>query len=185
MRNSEKQLKFFKITTFFLLTIILLGILFSSELLSRFCPKPKIEDELTEKAKPLTETEIGRNFEFPVKKYSKDKFKLNLLKVSKVKMVTTKNQPVLAKEGEAFLLLYLETENNLETPIIIDIRNYFRLLGENDKKFAPDFYNGQVQIEPISSKKDQIGFVIKENQKEFKLQVGEVEEKKEEVVFSF
>lgn len=181
MKSSEKQLKFFKFTTLFLLAIIFLSVLFSQKLLSRFCPKPKAEDELTQKAKPLAEAEIGKNFEFSVKKYSKDKFKLNLLGVSKVKMVTTQNQPVLAKEGEAFLLVYLETENNSEAPITIDSRNYFRLLGEGDKKFAPDFYNGPVQIEPLSVKKDQIGFVIQEDRKELKLQVGEIDGLKETI----
>lgn len=183
MNNLERRLKFFKFTTCFFLTIILAGVLFSSKLLNYFCPKPK--EELALKAKPSATTPIGQSFEFPVKKYSKDKFKFNLVKAEKVKLVTTKNQPITAKEGEEFLLVYLEVENNLGTPVTIDSQNYFRLVGEEEKKLAPDFYNGPIQIAPISTKKDQIGFVVNQNQKDFKIQVGEPEGEKETIELKF
>jgi len=183
MSNFEKKASFFKFTTLLLLAIILSEFLFSKKLLNYFCPKP--QEEITQKAKPSATTQIEKSFEFPIKKNSKEKFKINITKAEKVKLVTTKNQPVAPKEGEEFLLVYLEVENNLETPITIDSQNYIRLIDENDKKLAPDFYNGPIQILPISTKKDQIGFVVKEGQNEFKLQVGEPEGKKEQVEFKF
>ena len=185
MKNVEKQLKFFKFTSFFLLAIILLGVLFSSKLLSRFCPKPKVEDELIEKAKPSAETEIGKDFEFPIKKWGKENFKIKLVKAVKVKIVTSKGQPITANKGKDFLLVYLEIENNQETPIVIDSQNYFRLQDNEGKKFAPDLLNGPIKIAAISTRKDQVGFIIPEAQKEFKLLVGEIEGKKEEIVFNF
>lgn len=183
MKSPEKQLKIFKFTTLLLFLVFLFEIIFLPKLLNRLCPKP--QNELVQKAKPIATTQIGKTFEFPVKKFSKDKFKFNLVKAEKVELITTKNQPVLAKEGEDFLLVWLEIENNLETPAVIDSQNYFRLISNDQKKLAPDFYNGPVQVAPISTKKDQVGFVVTENQKDFNLQVGEIESEKEIVGIVF
>jgi len=183
MNDLKNNIKFFKLTTLVLLAIILLEILFSKKILNNFCPNPNAN--LAQKAKPFAETKIEKTFEFPIKKNSKDKFNLKITTAGKIKMVATKNQPMVAKEGEEFLLVYLEIENNLETPVTVDSQNYFRLVSENDKKLAPDFYNGPIQVSPISTKKDQLGFVIKSEQKEFKLLVGEIEGDKETVEFKF
>lgn len=177
MRNPEKVLKFYKLTSFVLLGLMLVVFLLYKQSPSRFCPSSN--GDLVQKAKPTAESKIDRSFEFPVKKFSKDKLKIKVVSAQRVKLVTMKNQPITAKEGEDFLLLYLEIENNLETHLIVDSQNYFRLAGEGEKKLAPDFFNGEIQVSAISTKQDQIGFIVNANQNDFKLQVGEIEGLKE------
>jgi len=183
MKDLKNNIKIFKLTTLVLFGVILLEILFSKRVLNRFCPNPNAD--LVQKAKPTAETKIEKSFEFPVKKLGSDKFKVSLLKAEKVGLITSKNQPVVAKEGKEFLLIYLELENNLVNPLIIDSQNYFRLESEQDKKLAPDLFNGPIQIAPISTKKDQVGFNINKGKKEFKLQVGEIEGTKEIIEIKF
>lgn len=179
MKNS---LKFFKLTTLVLLLVVLLEILFAKKIFNNFCPTTNTNS--TQQAKLSAETKVEKSFELTAKKYTKDKFKISVIKAEKVKIVTTKNQPISAKENEEFLLLRLEIENNQEYPIVMDNRNYFRLL-KDDKKLAPDFYNGEIQVDAISTKKDTIGFIIDESEKEFKLQMGEIDGTKEIIEFKF
>lgn len=184
MQAVEKQLKFYKISAFLLLAVVLVGsgILISSKKLSG--KNSNTAQNLSQKAKPLFETNIGKAYDFPVKKNGRDKFRIKLEKATLVKLVTTKGKPVLAKEGNSYLLIYLQIDNNLINSLNVGSQNYFRLV-DNEKRFAPDFYNTQVLIAPISTKSDQIGFVVKADQKNFQLQVGEIDGKKDFVQIKF
>lgn len=183
MRTLEQKLKTYRSATFLLLLILFLGVLSLPKFFRSFCPETK--SLLEERTKPSASALIEKIFEFPISKNSQDKFGLVLVKAEKMKMVTTQNQPVTAKKDEEFLLIYLEVENNGQASITVDSQNYFRLVTEQDKRFAPDFYNGPIQIAAVATKKDQIGFVVVENQKAFKIQVGEPDGEKEIVEFQF
>jgi len=165
------------------LGVILLGVLFSGRLKKTLCSQPKTAN-ITANAKPLSQTTIDKSFDFLIKKGGKDNFSIKIDKATIVKLVTNKGKPLMAKEGQAYLLLYLLIDNNLQSSLNLNSQNYFRLLVD-DKKYAPDLYNTGVQIAPISTKSDQLGFVVKEDQKEFKLQVGEIDGKKEVIDIKF
>lgn len=184
MPNSEKQLKIFKLSTFFLFVVVLIGFIIFFKSKSSATSKQNL-DVLTEKAKPIAETTIGRDFNFLVKKGGKESFKIILEKATLVKLVTNKGKPLVSRDKESFLLVYLMIENELTSGLTITSQNYVRLIDKDGKKFAPDFYNVSVKVSAISSKKDQIGFVVKENQKIFNLLVGEIDGKKELVEVKF
>lgn len=184
MQGLEKQAKFYKISAVVLLAVSLIffGMLLSKGIFSKSTNKTTVD--LSSKAKPLGETTVEKGFDFPISKTGTDKFRIKIEKATLVKMVTNKSKPVLSKTGESFLLVYLEIENNLKTSLNVGSSNYFRLI-DNNRKFAPDFYNTSVSVPAISTKKDQIGFVVKEDQKTFSLQVGEIEGKKEIIEIKF
>lgn len=79
-----------------------------------------------------------------------------------------------ARSGKAFLILNLEVDNPYQSKQFLAPVDLIRLIDEQDKKFAPDVHNDQVEIEPISVKKTRVGFVIDESISQFKLQIGEI-----------
>lgn len=178
MSNQEKRLKLYKFASLVLLviTLVVSGLYISKV---RKLSSNNSAANIAAQAKPLMETKIEKSFDFPIKKGGKDKFTINVLRTTLVKMVSTKGKPVYPKQGESFLLFFLQIENNLTTGLTINSQNYFRLIDANEKRFAPDFYNTAVQVPAISNKADQIGFVVKEGQKDFKLQVGEIDGSKQ------
>lgn len=184
MNNQEKQLKFFKISSLLLLVLLVVVSSFFWTKIKKISAKsPSVN--LSQKAKPVLETKIDQAFDFSVKKGTKDKFNIKIDKANIVKLVTAKKNPIVPKEGEVFLLIYLQIEDNLTFGLSVNSQNYFRLVDANDKKFAPDFYNTAVQVAAISVKGDQIGFIVKEGQKDFKLQVGEIDGEKQFIDIKF
>ena len=175
MQNKDSQLKFFKFTSLILLAILVIaGVVFIFSSRNKPSTNSKTSSlNLAEKAKPVAEAQIGKSFGVPIAKGSKESLKIILDKAVLVNLVTAKGKPLVPKAGESFLLVYLEIENNTQSTYTVSSQNYFRLVDENGKKFAPDFYNTSIQVAPISTKKDQIGFVVKENKKDFKLQIIE------------
>lgn len=184
MNKQEKQLKFLKIISVLLLVLlVIISGFYFSKISKPNSTAPSVD--LSEKAKPILETKIDKSFDFLIKKGTKDKFNIKIEKADIVKLVTAKKNPIVPKQGEAFLLIYLQIENNLTSSLSINTQNYFRLVDVNDKKFAPDFFNTAVPVAAISVKSDQIGFVVKEGQKDFKLQVGEIDGEKQLVDIKF
>jgi len=139
-----------------------------------------------EKFLPTAENQLDKNFDFKVKISPEEEINLKmvLLGVKKVKTVATNSQPLQANPGEEFFILTLEYENNHSQALRVDSQNFFRLI-RGEKKHAADFYNGQIELPAISVKKDEIGFVVAEGEKSFKLQVGQVEGEKEEIEINF
>lgn len=187
MTDKEKRYKLFKFASIFLsiFLVIVLGLFFKKNQKPVSNKSSASSSALAEKAKPILEAKVEKSFDFPISKTTKDKFTIKVDKVDVVKLVTTKGKAVLAKDGEAFLLIYLQIENNLTSGLTVNSQNYFRLVDENEKRFAPDFYNTSVQVAAISTKKDNVGFVVKDGQKDFKLQVGEIDGEKQVIDIKF
>lgn len=184
MNNLEKKVRLFKLTT------VIFGLLFVGTLFY-FSRQERSKDTASEKESGRVETELkkseevklDKSYEFETGQKGAD-FKVHLLGAAKVNLVKTQGEPITANKGKEFLLLALEIDNKLKQKIIVDSQNFFRLkVGE--KFFAPDFYNGEIEILPISTKGDQLGFVVDEKQKNFELQVGEIDGKKEIVKIKF
>lgn len=185
MQGIERQLKIYKTATFLLFCVIVIVGIVTIVSKSSKSSSATANQNLLQKAKPTAEAKVEKGFDFAIKKGGKDNFRIRIDKATLVKLVTSKGKPIIARDGESFLLVYLEIENNLQTPLLVNSQNYFRLINENDKRFASDFYNGATQVSAIATKKDQIGFVVKEGLKEYKLQVGEIDGKKEVVIIKF
>lgn len=142
------------------------------------------------KAKTVT-SNVDRSFEFEALNNqgkaitNKVKFKIN--SVEKTDSVLVKDQIFTATNNKLFLIVNLEIKNDATIPVNILPGDLIRLAvaGDEENKFAPDLHNNLVPIAAISTRVDRVGFVIPDNSKDFKLYVGEIEGKKEEIPINF
>lgn len=189
-KKSKKFFKIFFIIIFFL-GAFLLSRGFFKNLLSSYQSKQSgkqaVKGEESIKSQTLT---LDKNFEFPGlddtgKK--KDKIGLKISQVEKTNQVIVQEKNYTAKNNKAFLIVNLELKNETTKRLNIFPGDLIRLVvdGQEEKKFAPDLHNNYVQVAPISTKIDRLGFVIDENTKDLKLQVGELDEEKETLEINF
>lgn len=132
------------------------------------------------------QTEIKRDFEFPIQNVGKKvSLKFSLISAQLTNTVANQGKPIKSTADKQFLIIFLELQNDSQYPLKINSQDFVRLIGEGDKKYASDLYNGQIEVSPISVKKDEIGFLVAANQKQFKIQVGEIEKDKEIIEINF
>lgn len=178
MVNFTKDSIFFK-KFFPLLAIIVcfsfLGFYLGSRKTSKTSPPVSNTAEF---AKPLAEAKLGQSFSFP-------NLDMTLVSARKVSVVANQGKPIKAGPNEAFLVLTLEFDNQTTYALRVNTQDFFRLQGEADKKFAPDFYNNTVEVPAISVRKDEVGFRVAADQNQFKLQIGEIKKEKQEVEINF
>ncbi|MCL5970805.1 MAG: hypothetical protein M1450_04890 [Patescibacteria group bacterium] len=94
--------------------------------------------------------------------------------------IILKGQKASAVKGRTFLIINVKLVNDSDKQIIANSRDYVRLIIGNQKDLlAPDIHNDPVQIQAISSKFTRVGFPINETDKDLKLQLGEINGKKE------
>lgn len=86
--------------------------------------------------------------------------------------ITISKKSKFSAKGTKFLMINLLIENGNTKRINLKTRDIIRLIDNNNKKFAPRYYNKEVAIEADSVKKDTIGFLVPEDIKEFKIQYG-------------
>lgn len=115
------------------------------------------------------------------------KIKFKMTDAEKTEQVSVKDQTFTAKNNKTFLIVNLELRNDETSVQNIIPGDLVRLAidGSDDTRFAPDLHNSLVGIAAISTKSDRVGFVIPQEAKNFKLYVGELEGKKEEVKVEF
>ena len=89
------------------------------------------------------------------------------------------------REGKTFLIINMEVENTYSVPLYSFPVDIVRLVREDGKRIAPSVHQGTVEVRPISTKKSNVGFVVDPNDKDFKLEVGEVSGEKEILEISF
>lgn len=111
-----------------------------------------------------------------------DEFKYVIESAELQDEILVKGQRATAVKGRTFLILNLKVVNSLNKAIIINSRDYARL-NTNGKKelLAPDIHNDPVTIQAISTKYTRLAFPINDTDKNLKLQVGEINEKKETI----
>src|SRR5581483_1890335 len=97
--------------------------------------------------KPLATVEINRPYEFTVSAVAglkkDEKVKFTILSAERKDQVTVKGEKTLAPAGKNFLLLRLELGNDSTERVPFISPDYVRLVGEDNKKFAPDYHNGR------------------------------------------
>ncbi|MBI3379766.1 hypothetical protein HY029_03370 [Candidatus Gottesmanbacteria bacterium] len=115
------------------------------------------------------------------------KIKLRIVDAQKTDQVLVKDQTYKATNNKLFLIFNLELKNDETTPQNIMPGDLVRLAvaGNEDTRFAPDLHNSLVGIAAISTKNDRVGFVIPQDANKFKLYIGELEGKKEEIKVDF
>jgi len=151
-----------------------LGLYVGSKRSSKTTPTSQ---EIEKLAKPVAEAKLGQSFDFSIEELEDNAIlKFTLVGAKKVKAVANQGQPIKAGSGEEFLIISLEYGNDSAFSLKVNSRDFVRLLGDEGKKFAPDFYNEAIDVSPVSVRKDEIGFVVAAGKKQFKLLVGQKQE---------
>jgi hypothetical protein len=120
-------------------------------------------------------------------KVSTTKIKFSIDTVEKTDQVLVKDQVFTAKNNKMFLIVNLQLKNDATSALNILPGDLVRLSygSSPDNKFAPDLHNNLVLVSAISTKTDRVGFVIPNDVRSFKIFVGELEGKKEEINVDF
>lgn len=109
---------------------------------------------------------------------------LTFTKASKQSEVIIQGKPATAKNDKLFLVLDFEVVNSSTQPYYLLPVDLVRLV-DGEKKIAPSVHQGKLEIRPISTKESNLGFVVDKKQKEFKFEVGEIENEKQEFTIRF
>lgn len=133
-------------------------------------------------------TEVKKSFKFSASKIAgkgEEEVNFTITTAELKDEIKVKGVPRKANKGNLFLLLRLEIENESTNRLSLTPADLIRLVGENEKKFAPDFHNATIIIDPISVRKDLVSFIVSQEQRKFTLLVGELEKEKEKVEVNF
>lgn len=137
------------------------------------------------KAKQL----INKEFLLPIKDDKNkeiEKIKYFIESAELQNEILVKGQRATAVKGRTFLILNIKITNKYTKTIALSSKDYVRLIVDDKKELiAPDIHNDPVQIQAIATKYTRLGFPINENYKSLKLQIGEVEGKKETINLNF
>ncbi|HEY5600724.1 MAG TPA: hypothetical protein VIK81_01405 [Patescibacteria group bacterium] len=137
----------------------------------------------------MASTPINRNLVFPIVdkdgKPSGIEVEMNVANAELIKRILIKGQPAQAKDGKIFLIYNLELVNDSNKQIKVRPVDLVRLVDPSGKLFAPDIHNDAVEIEPTSTKKTRVGYVVDEGVKNFTLQVGEIGKDKQTIEVNF
>ncbi|OGG12777.1 hypothetical protein A3D77_07000 [Candidatus Gottesmanbacteria bacterium RIFCSPHIGHO2_02_FULL_39_11] len=142
-------------------------------------------------------TRVDRSYDFsalnnqgkpiPTTTASPSRIKLTITNAEKTSQVLVGDKTFSAKNNKLFLILNLELRNDRATPANIIPGDLIRMTygGDESRKFAPDLHNNLVPVAAISTKIDRVGFVVPDNEKMFKIYIGELEGKKDIVTIAF
>lgn len=141
-------------------------------------------------AEALNTQKINKVFNFSLKdEKGKEisKFSYTVESAELRKEILVKGQKATAINGRMFLIINLKIVNTLKQGINVNARDYMRLTVNNNTKelLAPDIHNDPVEVQAISTKYTRVGFAINESDKNYILQIGEIDGGKESIKLNF
>jgi hypothetical protein len=121
------------------------------------------------------QSDLNRDFSFQLASGKQTyKFTYTIESAQLVDQIIVQGQLAKAVAGKNFLILNLKVTNDNTQGIQINTRDFVRLSGGDTEWLAADVHNDPVEIQAISTKYTRLGFPVDENQKNFKLQIGEI-----------
>jgi hypothetical protein len=99
--------------------------------------------------------------------------------------IIVRGQKATAIQGKTFLILNIKLTNDQDKNLNINSRDYVRLSSGNNEWLAPDVHNDPLEIQAISTKYSRLGFAVFDNQRNFKLKVGEIDKDKTDIEINF
>lgn len=190
VRNKNKNLQQFLKKPFFISVLIavllIIGILVVT-LRSVGDSKPVLGDNDPRVAiAPVKATQkIGKTFSFPLRddkgaEVSKIRYTIESAELRDELIIN--GQRNVAVKGRQFLVLNIKFSNDFDKAIEITTRDYVRLIINNSsEKIAADIHNDPIQVQPISTKTTRLAFPIDDKKQSLKIQVGEINGKKETI----
>lgn len=137
--------------------------------------------------------ELNKEMEFEIQTINdsgqflskKDKIKFIITEAELKDSIKVKAEERKASEGQKYLILRIELQNNTPDRLAIISSKYVRLLGLDDKKFSPDFHNAMIAVDPLSVRRDLVAYIVNADSKTFKFQIGELEGEKQVIEITF
>jgi len=166
--------------------VVVIGLLVVRNL--RSSPKSLVQGAAQTDFSPQTQATVNRRFEIPIRsgngKDTGNDLAVTLTTIDRSKRILIQGQPATARDTKMFLILNLEIENSTSDQLTVRPVDFVRLVDSQNHSFAPDIHNNDVSAEPISIKKTRVGFVVDDNQKNFKFLFGEINGDKQTVEIS-
>ncbi len=136
----------------------------------------------------IASAEINKRKEFEAqvsRANTKEKIGFTLKRAELKDQIRVKDEIRRAGSDKAYLLLRQELQKDTTKRVIFISPDHKRMIGVDDRKYAPDFHNGAILVEPLSVRNDLVAFSVDRNQKQASFLVGELEGEKEQVDIKF
>ncbi len=111
-------------------------------------------------------------------------FKVDVTGTFRAESLLVQGQRVAARNGKEFLVVNMEISNPYNVALYTYPVDTFRLLGVDGKKYAPTAHQGNVEVRPQSTKTSNVGFIVPQGTKKFKVEIGELTGEKVLLEFS-
>lgn len=191
--QPTRSFKAFK-KLFYISVIFLIIAVFGYKLLinKKLTTSKKVDPKIiaTEDEKKVS---IGKEFEFKIPVINdqgqilakEEEIKFIITEAALKEEIKLKGEAKKANQGQKYLILRIELQNDSSDRLAIISSKYIRLIGQENKKFSPDFHNAMVAIDPLSVRRDIVAYIVNNDSKNFTFQVGELEGEKQslEIVF--
>lgn len=128
---------------------------------------------------------LNKAFSFPLrdaegKEVSKVKYEI--VNAELRDEIIVKGERARSVKDRTFIVLNVKVTNTFDKAIQITSRDYVRLIANNStEKVAADIHNDPIEVQPISTKTTRLAFPIDDKKQSLKLQIGEINGKKETI----
>ncbi len=178
---------------FYIIAGLLIIAVFGYTLLIKKSPSKAIQPKTIESGSSEKVT-LNREFEFLIPAINdmgqfiqkgEGKIKFVLSEAELKNEIKVKGESRKAQEGQKYLILRIELQNDTPGRLAIISSKYIRLIGLENKKFSPDFHNAMVAVDPLSVRRDIVAFIVNQDSKNFTFSVGELEGQKQSIEIAF
>lgn len=112
-------------------------------------------------------------------------FKYSIVSAQLLEEITLKNQKVRATGEKTFLILTIKITNDGQKGLSLNARDYVRLAVEDSGEWlAPEIHNDPLEVQAISTKYSRLGFLVGKSDRNFRLQIGEINGEKDSLKIS-
>ena len=107
---------------------------------------------------------------------------INVASLQRTERILYKGKPLVSREGKDFIVINIEIENSTNNRLTVRPVDFFRLVADNGKNYAPDIQTDPVKVEPLSSKNTRTIYIVEDGQKNLKFMIGEIKGENKEMV---
>ena len=136
---------------------------------------------------PEKQTAInGGKFDVPIRDSEGSEIgaplRVNTTHIERAEEVLYQGKPLISKAGKDFLVINLEVENSTDNRLTVRPVDFYRLIDPSGKSYAADIQTEAIKVEPQSSKKTRVIYIIADDQRNIKLEIGEVRGENKETI---
>ena len=107
---------------------------------------------------------------------------INVASLQRTERILYKGKPLVSREGKDFIVINIEIENSTNNRLTVRPVDFFRLVADNGKNYAPDIQTDPVKVEPLSSKNTRTIYIVEDGKKNLKFLIGEIKGSNKETV---